>query len=189
MKINDYKKIISETAIYPQEVNNFGKVYCLLGLMGEWYELVSKFEETVFRDTDNELIRGVTKEVGDVFWYMTALSGELNLDINRYYRVTVDPRYYENYRASEEIYEDLFDIRFTELAESFKKYYRDGKEIDTDGVHVLMLRIAERLSLICTDLNISMTSVLTENYNKLIKRRETNTLHGDGDNREESANA
>lgn len=110
MNIKEYQEIIKQTAIYPR---NMGLTYCTMGICGEAGEVAEKMKK-LFRDKNGivteEFKQDIKKELGDVIWYITALSNELNL---------------------------------------------------------------------------TLEEVLEANYQKLIKRRETNTLQGNGDNREE----
>ncbi len=112
MDLKEYQNIIAETAIYPKEI---GLTYCTLGLVGEAGEVAEKVKK-LYRDNggriDPEFRYGVKKELGDVLWYVTALSNELGF---------------------------------------------------------------------------TLQEVMEANYTKLILRRDTNTLHGSGDNREENA--
>lgn len=110
MTIKEYQEIINKTAVFPK---NIGLMYCTLGLCGESGEVAEKVKK-LYRDHNGEITeefkQAVKKEIGDVLWYITALSSELGF---------------------------------------------------------------------------TLEEVMEANYNKLMARRATNTLHGDGDNREE----
>lgn len=111
MTVKQYQEIIKKTAVFPKDI---GLTYCTLGLCGEAGEVAEKVKK-LFRDKNGEITpefkEAVKKEIGDVLWYVTALSGELGF---------------------------------------------------------------------------TLEEVMETNYNKLMARRSTNTLHGDGDNREET---
>ena len=164
MNIQDYKKIIDETAIYPSEVSNFGIAYCFLGLIEEIYE---------FNNTEER--HNIIKEAGDIIWYITALSKELDLD---YERIMVS--HWEDGLS-------YIGLEIASFAGNIKKYYRDGKVIEKEGLTILLEDIISSIKYSLIMIDSSFDEVLTINYNKLIKRRETNTIHGDGDNREEHA--
>lgn len=162
MTITEYKEIINKTAVYPQQVNNFGIAYCVLGLFDELAEFLEKLDDNI--STKDE----IKKEVGDVFWYICALCNELNLDFEN---IVLNPKHDKKYSPLL-----LFGLT--------KKYYRDSKLFDAEQLtNILKCFIADTI-LKFPDINI--LEILELNYNKLIKRRETNTIQGDGDNREES---
>jgi NTP pyrophosphatase (non-canonical NTP hydrolase) len=85
-----------------------------------------------------------------------------------------------------------------EVSDKIKKLYRD------DNIHDMLSAdygefiqknkkaIGKELgdvlwyvTAMANELGLSLEEIMEGNYNKLIKRRETNTLHGSGDNREE----
>ena len=85
-----------------------------------------------------------------------------------------------------------------EVADKVKKLYRDDKIHEMDAVakqvclDIHKQGIAKELgdvlwyiTAMANILDLSLEEVAEMNYNKLMKRRETNTLHGSGDNREE----
>lgn len=110
MNVKEYQNIIAETAVFPKDI---GLTYCTLGLVGEAGEVAEKVKK-LFRDEEGkispEFRYGVKKELGDVMWYITALSNELGF---------------------------------------------------------------------------TLEEVMEANYTKLMLRRQTDTLHGNGDDREE----
>jgi NTP pyrophosphatase (non-canonical NTP hydrolase) len=83
MDFRDYQTRSRETAIYPDMGSNF--VYPTLGLAGEAGEVAEKVKK-VIRDSGGEITEDtrelITKELGDVLWYVAQLATELNLDLN-----------------------------------------------------------------------------------------------------------
>jgi len=82
MTFEEYQDKSRATAIYPEVGNNF--IYPTLGLVGEAGEVAEKVKK-VFRD-DKGIITDtkreeLTRELGDVLWYMTQLSSELGLKV------------------------------------------------------------------------------------------------------------
>lgn len=81
MNFNEYQIKSRETAIYPDKGNNF--VYPTLGLVGEAGEIAEKIKK-VLRDKNGELDTEtkdlLTKELGDVLWYLSQLAVELDLE-------------------------------------------------------------------------------------------------------------
>jgi len=81
MNFREYQEKAKETAVYPKI--NKGFEYPAMGLAAEVGELLNKLKK-VFRDKvpmDEEFKRVMTKEIGDVLWYVAALSTELGLDL------------------------------------------------------------------------------------------------------------
>jgi NTP pyrophosphatase (non-canonical NTP hydrolase) len=83
MQFNDYQKHALKTAVYPVVAR--GYVYPALGLAGETGEVLEKVKK-VFRDGHGELSpearQALIHELGDVLWYLSALSHELGVDLD-----------------------------------------------------------------------------------------------------------
>lgn len=161
MNIEEYSKIIKETAIYPKSVDNFGLAYCYLGLLGE----ICEFDNA-------DTFESQAKEAGDVIWYITAFCNEANIDVQDVW----------NCKAS---IKGLPII--PELAEHIKKHYRDDKPLDKKLFIKCLGRIIwyiEETFIIFHKYELDWNEIRQLNYDKLMARRATNTLHGDGDDRE-----
>lgn len=82
MTFQEYQKLSRKTAIYPDKDNNF--VYPTLGLAGETGEVVEKIKR-IMRDKemkiDRTIKKEITKELGDVLWYLAQLATELGLSL------------------------------------------------------------------------------------------------------------
>lgn len=82
MNFNEYQKGAWTTAHYPNAGKNY--VYATLGLTGEAGELANKVKK-VARDHDgvmtDEVKDLIAAEMGDLLWYIAALSTELGLDM------------------------------------------------------------------------------------------------------------
>jgi NTP pyrophosphatase (non-canonical NTP hydrolase) len=83
MTFQEYQEEARKTAIYPNKDNNF--IYPTLGLVGEAGEIAEKIKK-VIRD-DNYIISDekrieITKELGDVLWYIANLSKELGITMD-----------------------------------------------------------------------------------------------------------
>ena len=83
MDFKTYQKKARETAQYPNLGSN--NIYPTLGLVGEAGEVAEKVKK-VIRDKngifDEESKIAIKKELGDVLWYISNLSTELNLDLD-----------------------------------------------------------------------------------------------------------
>lgn len=76
-----------------------------------------------------------------------------------------------------------------EVAEKVKKLFRDKGGVITPefkkDVKKELGDVIWYVTALANELGLSLEEIMEANYEKLIKRRETNTLHGSGDNREE----
>ena len=84
MKLNEYQEAAISTAIYPGRGSFQGVTYCALKLAGEAGEVADKIGK-VIRDDGSEITEAkrqdLKKELGDVAWYLAALSTELGLTL------------------------------------------------------------------------------------------------------------
>lgn len=91
MTFDEYQSKALKTAIYPNIGANF--IYPALGLVGEAGEVADKVKK-VIRDKngclDEETIKELGKELGDVLWYIAALCSELNLSLNDMAKNNID---------------------------------------------------------------------------------------------------
>ena len=82
MDFKTYQKRARETAKYPNLGSNV--IYPTLGLVGEAGEVAEKVKK-VIRDKngifDEESKNSIKKELGDVLWYISNLSTELNFNL------------------------------------------------------------------------------------------------------------
>ncbi len=80
MQANDYQDLTAKTAIYPKDA---GVVYCVLGLTNEAGELAGKYKKFLRDGTSwPDLKEMLIAELGDVLWYASQLSTELNVDLS-----------------------------------------------------------------------------------------------------------
>ena len=171
MEITQYQDIIQKTAIYPKHL---GPAYTTLGLIGELGELA-----TAVTKGDRE---NVKKESGDTLWYITATCNEFGIPLQEVF-VTM-PKKWVTYLEDPNISINEAILISTELSEIVKKFCRD-REIKLDILKIKLNHIYRQVVSIISHYGFSINEVLEANYVKLIKRRETGTLHGSGDNREE----
>jgi len=82
MTFEEYQKKSRETAIYQNLGNNF--IYPTLGLAGETGEVVEKIKRVLRKNgvVDEQSRTEISKELGDVLWYMANLAAELNLSLD-----------------------------------------------------------------------------------------------------------
>ncbi len=83
MDFETYQKESRKTATYPNIGYNF--IYPTLGLAGESGEVVEKIKKLI-RDkngaVDEKVKQEITKELGDVLWYLSQLATELGLSLD-----------------------------------------------------------------------------------------------------------
>ncbi len=91
LTFEEYQIRSRETAIYPDKGKNF--VYPTLGLSGEAGEVAGKIKK-ILRDKggviDDETRQELSKELGDVLWYMANLATELDLDLGKVAQENLD---------------------------------------------------------------------------------------------------
>jgi len=82
MTFNEYQKESRKTAIYPNVGENM--VYPVLGLSGEAGEVAEKMKK-ILRDDNGKVSEEkreeIKKELGDVLWYISQISTELDLEL------------------------------------------------------------------------------------------------------------
>ena len=78
-----YQDAADSTAIYPEKGDNL--YYPALGLAGEAGEVCEKIKK-IFRDQKGycteENVEELTKELGDVLWYVSCLATEINIRLS-----------------------------------------------------------------------------------------------------------
>jgi NTP pyrophosphatase (non-canonical NTP hydrolase) len=83
MTFSDYQQNSKKTAIYPNVGSNF--VYPTLGLAGEAGEVADKIKK-ILRDKNGQINdtdrQEISKELGDVLWYVAQMATELNLSLD-----------------------------------------------------------------------------------------------------------
>lgn len=88
MTFKEYCRRAITTKIYEPEI---GLTYTVLGLTGEAGEVAEKIKKYLrddFASYKQGVIPGykkeeISKEIGDVLWYLAALTGELGLDLDK----------------------------------------------------------------------------------------------------------
>ena len=83
MHFTEYQELAKWTAIYPV---GYKKVYPALGLCGEAGEVAEKIKKSIRDGIDygyeEEFKAELTKELGDVLWYVAALASDLDISLN-----------------------------------------------------------------------------------------------------------
>ena len=85
MQFDEYQKRAVTTAVYPKE---FAVPYLTLGLAGEAAEVANKVKKIIRGDYNNdpdklsEVKEAISKECGDVLWYLAVLIDELGVSFD-----------------------------------------------------------------------------------------------------------
>lgn len=91
MNFNEYQKLSRETAVYPDVGKNF--IYPTLGLASEVGEISNKIKKALrddgglMTDQRKEVIK---RELGDVLWYISQLSSELDLSLDEVAKLNIE---------------------------------------------------------------------------------------------------
>jgi NTP pyrophosphatase (non-canonical NTP hydrolase) len=91
MELSDYQDRSRATAVYPQAGDNL--LYPTLGLCGEAGEVAEKIKKMVRDDAgvlSAERRAALSKELGDVLWYLAQLATEAGLDLDEVARTNLD---------------------------------------------------------------------------------------------------
>ena len=82
MELEYYQSQAAQTAVYPEAYRVF---YPALGLAGEAGEIANKVKK-IFRDQQGTVTHenraALSKELGDVLWYLAALATDLDLNLS-----------------------------------------------------------------------------------------------------------
>lgn len=181
----DYQKLAIATAIYPNLGNNI--TYPVLGLVGETSELYDKIHNT-FKDKsfciDAEIIKDIKKEIGDVFWYISAICHELRMHLD------IDKEMEKNSEVIGDCHKEFMSYMIMNsgrIAEICKKMIRDDKGVLTEQRKDMFIcqinYLVRNLYVVTKCLGINVIEVLQMNIDKLYSRKDRGKLQGDGDNR------
>ncbi len=83
MQLSEYQRLSRRTAAYPREA---WLAYPALGLAGEAGEVAEHAKKAIRDDggsVSDERKDAMTKELGDVLWYVAQIATELGLDLDR----------------------------------------------------------------------------------------------------------
>ena len=101
LNFDEYQKLASSTAIYPNKNSTLGLMYCALGLSGETGE-VAECVKKLYRDYNGivteDIKKNITKEMGDVLWYLAGIARELDISFNEVAQTNIDKLFYRKER-------------------------------------------------------------------------------------------
>lgn len=181
--IETYQKKAWATAIFPNKDENF--VYPILGLTDELGEL----KEAI----DSDELINVKKELGDVFWYYSAICKIFNISFT-YMHNHVLEKYFDNEITVElvnkvgvQCFINSAYASCSLLSGKAKKSMRDSQSLHTERninlIKKIMIKIMFNLMAISQIKEISIEEALALNILKLSSREQRGVIKGDGDNR------
>jgi NTP pyrophosphatase (non-canonical NTP hydrolase) len=90
MQLAEYQRLSRRTAQYPREA---WLAYPALGLAGEAGEIAEHAKKAI-RDDNGEITperrSAMTKELGDVLWYLAQLASELDLELDEIAQINLE---------------------------------------------------------------------------------------------------
>lgn len=187
MNYSEYQKQAITTKIYKDEV---ALAYLALGLGGEAAELFEKIVEQQERDTFSvDQLRLLSKEIGDVFWYLAGLADETGQDLQEIVQLSNVER---NPLDTEVDAQESLIIQTGVILEVFKKALRDEYELTVakeltptklEKINIAIATIVRELEYLATFFGIEIGTILSQNVEKLQSRANRGVLGGSGDER------
>ena len=98
MNFQEYQEASRKTALYPKEDKNFNYAltYPTMGLTSEAGEVAGKIKK-VLRDkggiVSEEIKHDISKELGDVLWYVAQIATELGLSLDDVAKENIEKLY------------------------------------------------------------------------------------------------
>lgn len=181
MLANEYQRAARTTALYPTSAAVY---YPAMGLVGEIGELCNKAKKIVRGDvTFEQRLEDFKKELGDVVWYVAGVASDLGITLEEVVN---------NALAGKQETGDL-NSTLLRLAAAAGHIAGTADEIKTHGLTVYRRALIQSrlepvvclIARLCVIFNVELTDVCHDNIKKLFKRKETGTIRGDGDNREQ----
>ncbi len=183
MTYKDYKEqALSLPMFYPNVGNNYQ--YTIFGLTGEFGELCEKIQFYFQCGIPQNVIEDISKEIGDVLWFIAACDSELKLDLSSMFEEEFEP--FDKISLEFQIKNHLLSliINIGKVNETIKKSIRDkngiiNKEEIRDSFKYIYIHLLCLIHLFSLDIN----QIMQENLNKLNDRNNRGKLQGSGDNR------
>jgi NTP pyrophosphatase (non-canonical NTP hydrolase) len=181
MKIENYKKFIKTTAIYPKDIE---VEYLVLGLFGEAGELCNLYKKVLRDNLSKEgWVIKFKKELGDFFWYLYSLENCGYLKA----KIIDDSSYSRNQLSIEDSLIDL-SITLSVIMKDINSERCYAKEQNRKVSYIKTVPDTLDFSgfvynIIENQLNSSIEEILQINVDKLSSRKERGVLGGSGDNR------
>ena len=185
MKIDtfdQYQELTGETAVYPD--GNDGLEYLHMGAVGEAGEICNKMKKIIRGDHKMlaDAKEAIADECGDVFWYISELAKQYRFPLSK--MALNDVRAFEIKIKTEPGLLYKYAVRLSFVLAQFANIYESGfmtADIKVDHMRTSMYMLVA----IIKTLELDTQQVLSSNILKLKKRKNTNTIKGTGDKRQE----
>ena len=155
----------------PEPDSKYNMLRAGLELAEEFMELyaLEYIDADMPNDAYAELAQLELKELGDIYFWLTWLSLDLNFELNASFISPIPDAYFT----------EPIELS-AQLAGAIKRVYRDNNLAKLQEIPILANNILGSLLLVyvCTEADLMET-----NYAKLSKRLKNNTIQGEGDNR------
>lgn len=187
-----YAEVARSLAIYPKDR---AYEYPSLGRGGEIGELCAKIDfftqQQPLGENLSSQLKGMTKEVGDVLWYVANTAYDAGIKIEELVPECCAGMGEVTFAAIQQTMPPVRPLVLAGLAgkacELAKKYLRDDNSEMTDDrrwkVHNTLIEILLALGGVCNTLGISFDEAAQGNLDKLLDRQKRGVLQGSGDNR------
>lgn len=195
LTFDQYQKGALSTAVYPRQYVLMGGetvkpgspscIYPVFGLCGEIGEVGQVLTNSLGQYWE------LTKECGDVLWYVAAICSDLSINMS----AVAEYEKFEDFDLGvkltndvrvDDILHELF-IAAGIVAEATKKTIRDSAGVVTPErlkvIVAALRRILVALVSICHERGIDFAVVAQGNLDKLAARAAKGTIQGSGDNR------
>jgi NTP pyrophosphatase (non-canonical NTP hydrolase) len=190
LTVGKYAEAARTTALYPNMGNDL--TYPLLGLCGEIGEVCEKMKKLI-RDhngiCDKDYGDKISKEIGDVLWYVMNFSIEANFNVteNNITFTELQDKSYRELTDRDKMIDENIHIEYSfELIKNVAYIVNNvnKQEISNKhGVYLTLSSIVHYLAIICESLNLSLQSCAEGNIKKLLDRKSRNVIKGEGDDR------
>lgn len=169
MTFDEYQKKAEETDIRTKEIKMICNGFGLIGELDELEEIQNYDSHyTLGLSYEND---AVIKEVGDVCWYISSICTELDISledaVNKY----------------KDIYDKGYEISDMNMAEVFKKVYRDNHGIFNGAYKDKIMFYIGYLLTLYLDQFCDIHLAMKQNIKKLQSRKKRGKIQGSGNNR------
>lgn len=182
MKLNQYQKKAITTKMYDDSV---AIAYIVLGICGESAEL---YEKIVEGDTSEGNLELLSKEIGDVAWYLAGWAEENKLKLESIAKFNTVQS--SEGQVSIHHLNDQLVLYSGQIAEYTKKALRDNFDEISVGVYpadklvkvnIAVANLLETIKGIAFYFLLSFDEILEDNIEKLRSRAERGKIGGSGD--------
>lgn len=192
---NDYQTRTQSTAIYPGQGSITGLSYVGLKLCGETGEVLEHLGKSLRDDggtftADRVLL--LSKEIGDVLWYMARMVGEFSLAFSHLFDSAPDTDALlevpgRGTSTASTCYGFLLAHASGQIAGRMLRLFTTrGGSYDSEDRDFILSRVTvmfHGLNRLAVEAGLDLQVIAEENLAKLERRKSTGNLHGSGSDR------